>query len=111
MYVGGAEDGQRDQAPCFEASASNVEALVDEFDRADVVAAVPEHPAERVVEVVDVAAAEAAFVGVDPSQLERHFSHEAESAAACGLRELDAVRLERPQPGQKPAAATSATSR
>ena len=50
---GGTEDGQRDQSQCFEASATNFEGLVDEFDRADVVAAVPEHPAERVVEVVD----------------------------------------------------------
>jgi hypothetical protein len=69
--------------------------LVDKFDRADVVAAVPEHPAERVIEVVDVAAAQAALVGDDRSQLERHFSHEAQRAAACGLRELDAVGLER----------------
>jgi hypothetical protein len=43
----------------FKWSGSGVEALVDEFDRADVVAAVPEHPAERMVELVDVAAAQA----------------------------------------------------
>ena len=68
--------------------------LVDEFDRADVVAAVPEHATERVVDVVDVAAAQAALVGDDRSELEPHFGHEAEGAAARGLRELDAVRLE-----------------
>ena len=42
-------------------SAASVEALGDEFDRADVVAAVPEHPAERVVEMVYVGAAETAL--------------------------------------------------
>jgi hypothetical protein len=64
---------------------------VDEFDRADVVAAVPEHPAERVVEGVDVAEAHAAPIVDDPSELEGHFGHEAEDAAAGGLREPNAV--------------------
>jgi len=64
------------------------------FDRADVIAAVPEHATERVVDVVDVAAAQAVLVGDDPSELERHFGHEAEGAAARGLGELDTVRLE-----------------
>src|SRR6266542_756107 len=64
-----------------------------EFDRADVVAAVPEHPVERVVEGVDVAAAQAALVGDDPPELEGHFGHEAEDAATGGLREPNAVGL------------------
>src|SRR2546422_7500505 len=73
-------------------SASRVEALVDEFDWADVVAAVPEHPAEGAVERVDVAAEETSVVGDDPSELERHLGHEAQRAAARGLRELHVLR-------------------
>src|SRR6266540_2818186 len=68
------------------ASAASVEALGDEFDRPDVVAAVPEHPAERVVEMVYVGAAETALVSDDPSEFERHLGHEADRAAVRGLR-------------------------
>jgi hypothetical protein len=50
---------------------------------------------DQSAQAISKATAQAALVGDDPSQLERRFSHEAESAAACGLRELDAVRLER----------------
>ena len=39
--------------------------------------------------------AQATLVGDDPSELERHFGHEAEGAAARRLRELEPVRLER----------------
>jgi hypothetical protein len=45
--------------------------LTDKFDRADVVATVTEHPTERVLEGVDVGAAQATPVGDDPYELER----------------------------------------
>src|SRR6266540_4331839 len=75
-------------------SAASVEALGDEFDRPDVVAAVPEHPAERVVEMVYVGAAETAPVSDDPSEFERHLGHEAERAAVRGLRKPNIVAVE-----------------
>jgi len=74
-------------------SGSSVEALVDELDRSDVLAAVPEHPAKRVVEIVDVAVAQTACVTDDPAELEGHFGHEAEGAAARGLCEQKIVWL------------------
>jgi hypothetical protein len=66
--------------------------LCDEFDRADVVAAVPERATESVVEKVDLAAAEAARVSDEVSELEGHLVHEAEGAAARGLGEPSIVR-------------------
>jgi hypothetical protein len=47
-----------------------------------------------VVEIVDVVAAEAALVGDDPAELERHLGHEAERAAARGLGKPKIVALE-----------------
>src|SRR5712691_4399703 len=74
-------------------SASRVEVLADELDWPDVVAAVPEHPAEGMVERLHVAVAETSVVGDDPFELERHLGHEAERSAACGLREPHILRL------------------
>ena len=74
-------------------SASRVEVLADELDRPDVVAAVPEDSAEGVVERVDVAVADSTLVGDDPAEFERHLGHEAERAAARGLREPHILRL------------------
>ena len=70
--------------------------MVDEFDRAGVVAAaaVAEHAAERVVELVDVGAMEPAVVGDVPFELGRHLVHVAESSSACGLRDPDLVAVE-----------------
>src|ERR687892_1183688 len=62
----------RRQSTAWPSSGSPVEALVGVFDRADVVAAVAEHPSEGMVEVVDVAAAQSALVLDDPAELERH---------------------------------------
>jgi hypothetical protein len=63
--------------------------LVDKFDGSDVVAAVPEHSAERLVERVDVAAAAAALVGDEPSELERHLgwmpTRKTETRCRCGV--------------------------
>jgi hypothetical protein len=73
-------------------SAVSVEVLADELDRADVVAAaVPKHPAERLVEFVDVGAVETAVVSDMPFEFERHLVYEAEGASARGLRDPNLV--------------------
>src|SRR6266568_269461 len=75
-------------------SGLSFEVLVDEFDGPDVVAAVPQHPSEVLVEAADVAVLEAASVGDDPLEFERHFRHESEGASVRGLGNPDAVSLQ-----------------
>jgi hypothetical protein len=57
-------------------SGSSVESLLDEFDRADVFAAVRDHPSERVAEFAGVDAPQFALVVDDPAELKRHLGHE-----------------------------------
>ncbi len=77
----------------FKRQPSSIEALWDELDRADLLAAVPEHPAARVVEGVDVAEAQASpSVTIHPSS-KAIWVMKPRMLPAGGLREPNAVGL------------------